>query len=182
MNNNRYKGRIIKWKEDKGFGFLRSDSLEKDVFLHISEIQDARRSPKVGNILYFNVKLETQGKLKAINASYVKQIQTKSKLFRKNTTQITSQKFPLNIVALLPKAGILLIVFSGLLAILRFSERYNCVIKGNISHPSGEKLYHKPGYRDYEEVDIFENEGEQWFCSEQEAINAGFKDAARLAN
>lgn len=55
----------------------------------------------------------------------------------------------------------------------------NCNIKGNISYPDGKKFYHKPGDRDYAKVEIFTNEGERWFCSEQEAINAGWQPAAR---
>lgn len=47
----------------------------------------------------------------------------------------------------------------------------NCVIKGNISS-SGEKIYHLPGQRYYNQTVIDQNKGERWFCTEEEAQNA----------
>lgn len=46
-------------------------------------------------------------------------------------------------------------------------------IKGNINS-RGEKIYHVPGGRHYD-VTI----AEQWFCTEEEAIEAGYRKAAR---
>ena len=52
----------------------------------------------------------------------------------------------------------------------------NCVIKGNISS-SGEKIYHLPGCLSYDKTIINESAGERWFCSEDEAVNAGWRKA-----
>lgn len=49
-----------------------------------------------------------------------------------------------------------------------------CVIKGNISS-SGEKIYHMPGQRYYEKTKVEEGKGERWFCSEEEAVRAGWR-------
>jgi len=46
-------------------------------------------------------------------------------------------------------------------------------IKGNINS-RGDKIYHVPGGRSYEAT-----KPEQWFCSEEEAIAAGFRKASR---
>jgi cold shock CspA family protein len=54
-----------------------------------------------------------------------------------------------------------------------------CIIKGNISHNSGRKLYHVPGMEDYEGTIIDESFGERWFCTEQEAISNGWQRAPR---
>ncbi len=54
-----------------------------------------------------------------------------------------------------------------------------CVIKGNISHNSGRKLYHLPGMEDYEQTRIDPSRGERWFCTESEAINNGWRKAPR---
>lgn len=51
-------------------------------------------------------------------------------------------------------------------------------IKGNINR-KGERIYHVPGSRSYEETIIDESKGERWFCTEQEAIGAGWR-APRL--
>lgn len=51
----------------------------------------------------------------------------------------------------------------------------NCNIKGNISYNSGEKIYHVPGQKYYDATSIDTTYGEKMFCSEQEAINAGWR-------
>jgi micrococcal nuclease len=50
-------------------------------------------------------------------------------------------------------------------------------IKGNISQSSGERIYHVPGQRYYDQTVIDEPEGERWFCTEQEAVEAGWRKA-----
>lgn len=49
-----------------------------------------------------------------------------------------------------------------------------CRIKGNISS-KGERIYHVPGQRYYDQTKISPNKGERWFCSEAEARNAGWR-------
>ena len=48
-------------------------------------------------------------------------------------------------------------------------------IKGNISKPSGERIYHVPGSSSYDETRIDEADGERWFCTEQDAVRAGWR-------
>jgi hypothetical protein len=55
-----------------------------------------------------------------------------------------------------------------------YMEEETCVIKGNIS-AIGERIYHLPGQRYYDETGINTSKGERWFCSEQEAVNAGWR-------
>lgn len=52
----------------------------------------------------------------------------------------------------------------------------SCEVKGNISS-SDEKIYHVPGCDSYNQTRISESKGEQWFCSEQEALDAGWRKA-----
>jgi micrococcal nuclease len=49
-----------------------------------------------------------------------------------------------------------------------------CVIKGNINE-DGEKIYHVPGGKYYEQTVIEPEKGERWFCSEAEAVAAGWR-------
>jgi hypothetical protein len=51
-----------------------------------------------------------------------------------------------------------------------------CAIKGNISS-SGERIYHVPGQRYYDATRISESKGERWFCTEEEAVRAGWRKA-----
>lgn len=52
----------------------------------------------------------------------------------------------------------------------------SCLIKGNINS-KGVKIYHMPGQQYYDETVITESKGERWFCTEQEAISAGWRKA-----
>jgi micrococcal nuclease len=55
-----------------------------------------------------------------------------------------------------------------------FSGTTQPVIKGNISS-SDAKIYHVPGQDSYDETGITESRGERWFCTEQEAVDAGWR-------
>ncbi len=52
----------------------------------------------------------------------------------------------------------------------------SCEIKGNISSKK-EKIFHVPGCGSYNQTQIDEEAGERWFCSEQEALAAGWRKA-----
>lgn len=52
----------------------------------------------------------------------------------------------------------------------------DCEIKGNISS-TDEKIYHMLGCGSYNKTVIDESAGERWFCSEQEAVDAGWRKA-----
>jgi len=51
-----------------------------------------------------------------------------------------------------------------------------CSIKGNINS-KGRRLYHRPGDRSYANTVISPQKGERWFCSEEEAVSAGWSPA-----
>ena len=53
-----------------------------------------------------------------------------------------------------------------------------CLIKGNISS-KGESIYHVPGDQHYDRTKIRTSKGERWFCSEAEAVAAGWRKAER---
>ena len=49
-----------------------------------------------------------------------------------------------------------------------------CNIKGNVS-TKGERIYHVPGQKYYNDTVIQSSHGERWFCSEEEARAAGWR-------
>jgi hypothetical protein len=53
-------------------------------------------------------------------------------------------------------------------------EGTRCNIKGNVN-TRGEKIYHVPGQRYYNQTRISASHGERWFCSEEEARAAGWR-------
>jgi len=55
------------------------------------------------------------------------------------------------------------------------AELANCSIKGNISIETGERIYHVPGQTYYAQTKISPDHGERYFCSEADAIAAGWR-------
>lgn len=54
-----------------------------------------------------------------------------------------------------------------------------CLIKGNISFTTGEKIYHVPGGQFYNSTIIRPEYGERWFCTEEEAVANGWRKSER---
>lgn len=50
----------------------------------------------------------------------------------------------------------------------------DCPIKGNINR-NGERIYHAPWSRSYERTRINTSKSERWFCTEAEALAAGWR-------
>ncbi len=60
-----------------------------------------------------------------------------------------------------------------------YSASGDPVIKGNISIRTGEKIYHVPGGEFYDETVIDSAKGERFFCTETEAVAAGWRKSLR---
>lgn len=69
MATQEYTGAIAAWKDDRGFGFIRteSDNKEDDVFIHISSLNNMSRRPRVGDVIHYDL-IDENGKTKACNA------------------------------------------------------------------------------------------------------------------
>lgn len=63
-------------------------------------------------------------------------------------------------------------------AVCDYSGTSQPVIKGNISS-RGERIYHVPGGAFYDKTVIDEGKGERWFCTESEAVAAGWRKSLR---
>ncbi|WP_345197098.1 cold shock domain-containing protein [Kistimonas scapharcae] len=57
------------WNDDRGFGFIQSDELSNDVFIHISALKGLARKPRVGDTINFDVEQQSNGKQRATNCS-----------------------------------------------------------------------------------------------------------------
>lgn len=66
-------GKIVRWHDDKGFGFVKSDDLDKDVFVHISAFPPNSLRPKVGDDVVFQVENTPKG-LQVTRARYQNQL------------------------------------------------------------------------------------------------------------
>lgn len=54
-----------------------------------------------------------------------------------------------------------------------------CNIKGNIDPQGGRKVYYAPGCVQYKTAVVEKDRGEQWFCNEKEARDAGYIKSQR---
>jgi uncharacterized membrane protein YsdA (DUF1294 family)/cold shock CspA family protein len=62
----RFCGTVIKWNDDKGYGFISPDADAGDrIFLHVSDTQLGRR-PAVGDVLEFDLQRQPDGKMRAV--------------------------------------------------------------------------------------------------------------------
>ena len=60
-------------------------------------------------------------------------------------------------------------------SIANVAVKTSCNIKSNISAKTGERIYRMPGQTYYDKTVINLSKGERWFCSEAEAISAGWR-------
>lgn len=63
------RGKLVVWKDDKGFGFIQPEDKSGRVFLHISAVRSTQRRPQEGDSLLYQISTGADGKLRAINAS-----------------------------------------------------------------------------------------------------------------
>ena len=62
------EGRLVRWNEDRGFGFIRPDNGEQDVFLHISCLPGGS-APRLGSRWVFSAGADPKGRgLRVIKA------------------------------------------------------------------------------------------------------------------
>ncbi|MGB2741291.1 MAG: excalibur calcium-binding domain-containing protein [Cognaticolwellia sp.] len=85
-----HKGQLKSWIDGKGFGFIQSNELKQDTFIHISTLKEMSRKPKVGDFIYFEVEKHDNGKSSAVNCRIegvaAKSIQKRKPRMHKNTS------------------------------------------------------------------------------------------------
>ena len=52
----------------------------------------------------------------------------------------------------------------------------DCAIKGNVDR-NDKRWYHLPEFRHYDQTEMNLDHGDRWFCTEEQAIKAGFERA-----
>lgn len=61
------KGKLKRWNEEKGFGFIGLEHQSKDIFIHISSLKKMSRRPFNGDIIIFEIHVDSNGKKRAVN-------------------------------------------------------------------------------------------------------------------
>ncbi len=92
--------------------------------------------------------------------------------------RIAAGRFPLFAISIFAVVAIgLYLAAGGWEAVPRHLYDPACNIKGNIAVEDREKIYHLPMDDYYDEAFVSYLNGEQWFCSEEEAQAAGWRRA-----
>ena len=109
------KGQLVTWKDNRGFGFIQPSDGGKQVFLHITALKDTSRQPQVGDIIYYQLTVEQDGKAHASNASiqgiapkqpsYPSVSATKVKVTSKQTRRSSSLALETFLLSVLPVLG-----------------------------------------------------------------------------
>lgn len=63
MTNDILTGKIVKWIDKKGFGFILPQKGDKQIFVHISSFdRNATRKPRVGDTVYYHLSTDKSGR------------------------------------------------------------------------------------------------------------------------
>jgi cold shock CspA family protein len=89
------QGSIIRWNDDRGFGFISSTEIKGDVFAHISQFKEGHHRPKIGDAVLFQI-VNENGKQSAKSISLIG-IKPKPQ----NKQSLTSKLFSFLIVILI---------------------------------------------------------------------------------
>ena len=127
------EGQLVKWKDDRGFGFIKPNGNNKEIFLHISALKGANRRPKVGDIILYEQIINKDGKISAANASIQGVLsQTIIKPQRTKSQYVTAKQKPNQKRSLQIGGSILGIAAVGILAIFSNLNLFN----RSVSNPS----------------------------------------------
>jgi len=62
------KGKLVRWVDEKGFGFIKPENEKDDVFIHISALKGMSRKPIIGDLIHYQISSDSNGKIRAVNA------------------------------------------------------------------------------------------------------------------
>lgn len=66
----RIDGKLAKWNDDRGFGFILPTHGGQEIFAHISAFPNDEQRPKIGEPVSFEIEIDKLGKKRAIAISY----------------------------------------------------------------------------------------------------------------
>jgi uncharacterized membrane protein YsdA (DUF1294 family)/cold shock CspA family protein len=67
----RYQGKITRWQDDQGFGFITPNGGGGQVFVHIKAFSNQRRRPVGNEIVTYGLQADQKGRARAGNVAFV---------------------------------------------------------------------------------------------------------------
>lgn len=99
----RYQGKISKWIDDKGFGFITQDGSNEQIFAHISGFEKGIQRPTVGEVVSYEVASDVKKGLQAYKIQFINRPVRQSR----NREQVYKPKNGVNLFKLI---GIVMLV------------------------------------------------------------------------
>ena len=170
------KGKLVRWIEDKGFGFIKPENGKADIFIHISALASMSRKPIIGDVILYQIGFDTNGKPRAVNAKIegVSEILTmvpleqkrkkdlpspaKERTYRKPRKTGNSQK-SFNLLPVLIVIGVAVFVYS------KVSKEQNFVDQIEIPASETQPIEQTSEIQPIEQTEQFQCQGKVW-CSE----------------
>ncbi len=67
----RYQGKITRWKDEQGYGFITPNQGGAEVFVHIKSFANRQRRPEVGQIVTYELEQDQRGRRQARATDFV---------------------------------------------------------------------------------------------------------------
>lgn len=61
----RTHGKLVRWNDNRGFGFIEPEDGSDDVFIHISALKTMARKPRSGDTIHYSLTVDDSGKTRA---------------------------------------------------------------------------------------------------------------------
>jgi uncharacterized membrane protein YsdA (DUF1294 family)/cold shock CspA family protein len=66
-------GKLVRWNDDKGYGFIQPKDGGDDLFLHMKDLPHTQRRPRENDLIAYNVSTDPKGRPRAVHAKIVGQ-------------------------------------------------------------------------------------------------------------
>lgn len=117
------RGVIVKWDDEKGYGFIRIDGGNKEIFCHISDFSPRNPRPEINEAVGFEVVSDGKGKFSAKQIRYLNRERAVSPEYRKKHRKDEESPTSIVQVVLSLLVGLLLVSVIGYEAYQYASEK-----------------------------------------------------------
>ncbi|OUC13347.1 MAG: hypothetical protein B0A82_17835 [Alkalinema sp. CACIAM 70d] len=70
MSSQKRQGKLVQWKADRGFGFVKDEHNGQEIFIHITAFQSLKIPPQIGDSLTFHIANDRKRRLKVENVHF----------------------------------------------------------------------------------------------------------------